>query len=60
MHWAVTGKTAAEIITERVDADQPNLGLTNWRGATIIRRTKSIGPDRSRPTIRKQAISTAL
>jgi hypothetical protein len=32
MHWAITGKTAAEIISERVDSDKPNMGLTNWRG----------------------------
>ena len=42
MHWAVTGKTAAEIITERVDADKPNLGLTNWRGATVRKRDVGI------------------
>jgi hypothetical protein len=35
VHWAITGHTAAEIIHERVGADKPNLGLTNWRGATI-------------------------
>src|SRR3989339_538832 len=33
MHWAITGKTAAEIITERADSKKPNMGLTNWRGA---------------------------
>lgn len=32
MHWAVTGKTAAEIILERADSKKPNMGLTNWRG----------------------------
>ncbi len=32
MHWAITGKTAAEIIVERADSDKPNMGLTNWRG----------------------------
>jgi len=35
MHWAISGKTAAEIIHERADADRPNMGLTTWRGATI-------------------------
>ncbi|HXH92641.1 MAG TPA: virulence RhuM family protein [Thermoanaerobaculia bacterium] len=35
VHWAITGQTAAEIVHERVDAAKPNLGLTNWRGATI-------------------------
>lgn len=35
VHWAITGQTAAEIVHERVNAAKPNLGLTNWRGATI-------------------------
>ena len=32
MHWAVHGKTAAEIIVSRADATQPNMGLTSWSG----------------------------
>ncbi|MFA4917565.1 MAG: virulence RhuM family protein [Syntrophales bacterium] len=32
MHWAITGKTAAEIIEQRADSSKPNMGLTNWRG----------------------------
>jgi hypothetical protein len=32
VHWAITGKTAAEIISERADSTKPNMGLTNWRG----------------------------
>ncbi|PIY07090.1 MAG: hydroxyacid dehydrogenase [Bacteroidetes bacterium CG_4_10_14_3_um_filter_31_20] len=32
MHWAITGKTAAEIIAQRADSSRPNMGLTNWRG----------------------------
>jgi hypothetical protein len=35
MHWAITGKTAAEIIHERADHSRPNMGLTNWRGSKI-------------------------
>ena len=35
MHWAITGKTAAEIVHDRVDAGKPNMGLTDWRGAKI-------------------------
>ncbi len=35
VHWAITGKTAAEIVHERVDAAKPNIGLTNWRGAVV-------------------------
>ena len=33
LHWAITGKTAAEIIAERANFAQPNMGLTNWKNA---------------------------
>jgi hypothetical protein len=33
LHWAITGQTAAEIIYKRVDANQPNMGLTTWKNA---------------------------
>ncbi len=33
LHWAVTGKTAAEIIAKRVDAAKPSMGLTTWKNA---------------------------
>lgn len=32
MHWAAHGHTAAEIINQRADAAQPNMGLTVWQG----------------------------
>lgn len=35
MHWAITGKTAAEIIHDRADHTRPNMGLTNWRGDKV-------------------------
>ncbi len=35
LHWAITGKTAAEIINDRADSNKPNMGLTNWRGEKI-------------------------
>jgi len=38
MHYAVTGKTAAEIIAERVDKNKKNLGLTNFPGLNPIKR----------------------
>lgn len=31
LHFAITGKTAAEIIYERVDSKKSNMGLTSWR-----------------------------
>jgi len=33
LHWAITGKTAAELIAERAHADKPNMGLKTWRNA---------------------------
>jgi len=38
MHYAATGKTAAEIVAERADADKANMGLTNWKGS-VVRKT---------------------
>lgn len=35
LHWAATGKTAAELIAERADHTQPNMGLTSWKGARV-------------------------
>lgn len=35
VHFGITGKTAAEIITERADSTKPNMGLTNWRGEKV-------------------------
>ena len=31
MHWASHGNTAAEVIYKRIDANKPNLGLTNFK-----------------------------
>lgn len=42
MHWAITGKTAAEIIIDRADSKKPNMGLTNWRGAKPRKQDVSI------------------
>jgi len=42
MHWAITGKTAAEIIADRADSAQPNMGLTNWRGTKVRKQDVSI------------------
>lgn len=35
LHFAVTGKTAPELIAARADASQPNMGLTSWKGGTV-------------------------
>jgi len=34
LHWAIHGHTAAEIIYQRADASQPNMGLTTWKNAS--------------------------
>ena len=33
LHYAVTGKTAAELISERATLDSLTMGLTTWKGA---------------------------
>ena len=41
LHWAITGQTAAELITARVDSTKENMGLTTWKNAPkgAIRKT---------------------
>ncbi|MFA6423922.1 MAG: RhuM family protein [Candidatus Magasanikbacteria bacterium] len=36
-HFAITGLTAAEIVSSRIDSAKENLGLTNWKGEIITR-----------------------
>jgi hypothetical protein len=38
LHFAISGKTAAEIISERADAKKLNMGLTSWKGAKVRRQ----------------------
>src|SRR3989339_197252 len=35
LHFAISGKTAAELISERADASKPNMGLTAWKGVKV-------------------------
>lgn len=35
LHFAISGKTAAELISERADASKPNMGLTSWKGVKV-------------------------
>ena len=35
LHFAISGKTAAELIAERADAGKPNMGLTSWKGGKV-------------------------
>lgn len=39
--YAVTHQTAAELIVARADANQPNMGLTTWKG-NIVRKGDTI------------------
>jgi hypothetical protein len=38
LHFAATGKTAPELIAERVNRTKPNMGLTSWKG-DVVRKT---------------------
>lgn len=38
MHFAVSGKTAAELIAERANSKKPMMGLTNFSGLHMIQR----------------------
>lgn len=35
LHFAATGKTAPELIAERANAMEPNMGLTSWKGGAV-------------------------
>lgn len=41
LHWAITGKTAAEMIYEKADASLPHMGLTTWKQAPVGKVLKS-------------------
>lgn len=42
LHFAISGKTAAELIAERADAKRPNMGLTSWKGTKVRRHDVTI------------------
>ncbi len=41
-HYAIHGRTAAELIVERIGSDKQNLGLTNWKGQIITRKDAEV------------------
>ena len=41
LHYAVTGKTAAELLSERATLDHPTMGLTTWKAAPSGKILKS-------------------
>lgn len=40
--YAVTEKTAAEIVTSRADADKANMALTSWKGSVVRKQDITI------------------
>lgn len=38
MHWVAHGHTASELIYQRADANQPNMGVTTFPGKTLLKR----------------------
>jgi hypothetical protein len=42
MLWAVTGQTAAELIADRADPAQPNMGLTSWAGGRVRKQDVTV------------------
>lgn len=42
LHWAITGQTAAEIISKRADSSKKNMGLTTWRSSKIRKTDISV------------------
>ncbi len=41
LHWAVTGKTAAQLIAERADSSKPQMGLLTWKNSPKGKIVKS-------------------
>lgn len=41
-HYAIHGRTAAELITERVNSQSPGMGLTNWSGQVVTAKEARI------------------
>ena len=42
IHWAAHGHTAAELIYQRVGAEQLNIGITNYPGSKLLKRDVEI------------------
>lgn len=41
-HYAIHGRTAAELITERINSRAPAMGLTNWSGKVVTTKDARI------------------
>ncbi len=42
LHFAVTGKTAPELIAERANGTKPNMGLSTWSGGVVRKKDVTI------------------
>ena len=42
LHFAVTGKTAPELIAERADGGATNMGLTAWKGNRVMKANVTV------------------
>lgn len=46
LHFAIHGRTAAELIVDKADSNKPNMGLTNWKNSPdgkVLKSDVSIG-----------------
>jgi len=50
MHWAAHGHTAAEIVAQRADSCQPNMGMTNFSGRSPRRSEVAIAKNYLTPS----------
>jgi hypothetical protein len=41
-HYAIHGRTAAELISERINSQSPAMGLTNWSGQVVTAKEARI------------------
>lgn len=53
-HFAITGLTAAEIVTKRIDSQKTNMGLTSWTGKIVTRKDAEIAKNYLAETELKQ------
>ena len=42
LHFAATGKMVPELIAERANASEPNMGLASWKGGTVRKSDVSV------------------
>jgi hypothetical protein len=50
LHFAATGKTAPELIAQRADSTQPNMGLTAWKSGVVRKGDVTVAKNYLRET----------